>query len=101
MNLKSPKLLTVTYVDLLEDVALELLLDSGSELNLIKKSVLAEGVKLNTSQRVALKGLSDGLYLTMGTIVIKMLGTFEVKFHVILDTLEFPYDGIFGSDFHI
>lgn len=79
-----------------------MLLDSGSDLNLIKLSSLKDDVIVYDQAIYELKGINEHLVYTLGNTTI----TFNIgeavcteEFHVVHDTFPVPNDGILGRPF--
>ena len=77
---------------------IDLMIDSGSQGNVIKVDVLPRNIEINYSKRIWIKGISDKPFCTIGSVTLKIFNQ-AINFHVIQDILHIPYDGILGIDF--
>ncbi|XP_071450371.1 tectonic-1-like [Hetaerina americana] len=81
---------------------LSLLLDTGAVVSLIKGNLLRKGTNYFPEERIALKGITDGLIPTEGRVnlTLKCQGKeSNVEFHIIDDSrLSLSFDGIMGRD---
>ena len=77
---------------------IDLMIDSGSQGNIIKSYALPHGVKVNHKERIWIKGISDDPFITIGIVNIKFFNQL-IKFHVIQDSIRIPYNGILGVEF--
>ena len=81
---------------------LTFLLDTGADLSVIKRSSLKFRVKYALKGGISIKGISDMIMKTEGTITLKLFtDTHETThtFHVVGSEFGIQYDGILGSDF--
>lgn len=74
------------------------MIDSGSDINLIKKNCICSDIRTNQYNIVTLQGISPEPVSTAGSIVIPLLGR-ETEFHLVPDDIAFPQQGILGIRF--
>ncbi|XP_076685843.1 uncharacterized protein LOC143377921 [Andrena cerasifolii] len=74
-----------------------LMIDTGSDLNVIKRSAVSPNIPIFTDTLFDLNGITDGLLSTIGYIKIRTLNT-EIIIHVVED-LPIKQDGILGTEF--
>ena len=77
---------------------IDLMIDSGSQGNVIKSHALPHGVKVNHNERIWIKGISVDPFITIGTVNIKLFNQ-SIKFNVIQDSMQIPYNSILGVEF--
>ena len=77
---------------------LDLMIDSGSQGNVIRINVLPPSVRINYHDKIWIKGISNEHLITIGTVSLKIINQ-RIVFHVIQDELQIPYDGILGVEF--
>ena len=77
---------------------MNLLIDSGSQWNLLKLNNVPNHSKINNSCITDLRGIADHTISTVG-VVQMMLFNKPIPFLVITDDLNTPFDGIIGSSF--
>lgn len=75
-----------------------LLIDTGSELSLIKYSRLWKKSLLNKKDVYYLSGIGKGTYRTLGSIYLNILNR-PAKFHVVSDHFPIKTCGILGGEF--
>ena len=75
-----------------------LMVDSGSDVNLIKKSMVTASTIVNTQEIIYIRGIIDSNQATLGTASI-MIANHPVNFHVVNDALFDDEGGILGSEF--
>lgn len=86
------------YIQLCKDKEKALLMiDSGAEISLIKKSSIPNSIKPYPF-RLILRGICGGRSLTLGVIKCK-IGKTTTIFHVVEDEGQFKCDGILGAEF--
>lgn len=103
INMPLPENAIVKFISALSPKNhLELLLDTGSSVNLIKESSLQKNVFVNMEERIGINGVFNG-GKTIGTCSGKLgLGNFsaECKFHVLEDSNSLQgMDGLVGREF--
>lgn len=74
------------------------MLDSGSEVNLIKHDTLSPNIDIISSQVISVRGIANTPVLTHGTAVIELFGV-AVVFHVVPNDFPISQDGIIGCGF--
>ena len=74
-----------------------MMIDSGAEINLLKKSSLPKNLK-PYNFRLILKGICGGKSSTLGVVKCK-IGKTRTIFHIIENEEQFKCDGILGSEF--
>jgi len=80
----------------------KLLIDTGSDLNMIKLSTLRNEVMVDETQSYQLKGINKFLVHTLGSVILNLnLGTetLTTKFQVVHDDFPIPHEGILGNPF--
>lgn len=78
------------------------LLDSGADVSLIKISQLKDFTKYNKDIIYKLKGITDSIIETLGSIQLTILLKTRIilfNFHVVPDSFPLSVDGIIGRDF--
>jgi len=81
---------------------IELLIDTGSAVNLIKFSVLTGDTPVHENRKIYLKGINDKVVSTVGQIKITLRFNevnIETVFQVVRDSFPIPKDGILGQQF--
>ncbi|EFN61401.1 hypothetical protein EAG_05115, partial [Camponotus floridanus] len=73
------------------------MVDSGSELNLIKQKCLKPTVTLDQTN-TCLQGIASETIVTLGAVSISILGRLS-EFYVISDSIGFAQDEILGNRF--
>ena len=79
-----------------------LLLDSGSEISILRLCEVNDDALVNTNQKNLLKGVNENLVTTLGVAIgkIQVNGiTFTHPFHIVADDFPVPAHGILGHDF--
>ncbi|KAL4122764.1 hypothetical protein QTP88_015039 [Uroleucon formosanum] len=82
--------------------SVKLLIDTGSDLNMIKLSILRNEVMVDETQSYQLKGINEYLVHTLGSVILNLnLGTetLTTKFQVVHDDFPIPHEGILGNPF--
>lgn len=75
------------------------MIDSGSDVNLIKQSFVKVSTVIDEKNTLSLQGIAPEPIITLGSISIFFLGRFT-EFHIIPDDfVVFPQDGILGTAF--
>ena len=72
----------------------KLLVDSGAQLNIIKKCQVPTNVSLKC-KKIQLSGITDKSIQTLGMINMP-INKLYIEFHVALENFCLPYDGILG-----
>ena len=80
--------------------SIALMLDTGSEANLIKLRAVPNHKLIKTSKLSVIKGIDGTPLATVGTIQVK-IANFIVEFLVVPDSLRITHDGILGSEFFV
>ena len=80
------------------DYQINFMLDSGSQGNIIKIGLVPKCLKINKTETVILRGISDETFSTFGTVKFKILGSI-ITFHVVSNNFQIPFSGILGSNF--
>jgi hypothetical protein len=80
---------------------LKFLVDTGAEISIIKSSSLTAGVEYQLCEGVDIKGISNTIMKTEGTIDLKLFTDTQTThtFYVLRENPELPYDAILGKDF--
>ena len=76
------------------------MLDTGSEINIIKIGSVSSTQIINTDQTVLLKVTDTTILPTIGTVEIKILNQM-VTFHIVPEEFCIPFDGILGSEYFL
>ena len=76
----------------------DIILDSGSQGNVIKFEVLPLNVKINYSDQILLKGISEELLLTLGSVHLKIFDQL-IKFYDVRNEVQITRSGILGIEF--
>ena len=76
------------------------MLDTGSEINIMKIGSVSSTQTINTDQTVLLKGIDTTILPTIGTIEIKILNNM-VTFHIVPEEFCIPFNGILGSEYFL
>lgn len=76
----------------------EFLVDTGSELNILKIKMADGDLMCNENDKVKLSGITDETVTTYGSVTIHIHG-YPLKFQLVPNSFPIPYDGILGSDF--
>ena len=74
------------------------LVDTGSEMNLIKQELLPSSITISTDKTVYIRGIGSELIPTLGYIEIKLLGI-DTVFYVISNDVTIPGEGILGAEY--
>lgn len=77
-----------------------LLLDTGADINIIRKEALSPTAKIKTSKKVEITGVGPGKINTLGTTTIKVFGQ-KLTFHVLPAESRFTEDGLLGNTFFV
>ncbi|KAF0693423.1 Peptidase A2 domain-containing protein, partial [Aphis craccivora] len=78
---------------------IDLLLDTGSEINLIKIDKLTGETLVNEKEKINLNGINDKIVTTIGKITIILIlnnNKIKTEFHVVDKECPIPRDGILG-----
>lgn len=76
-----------------------LLLDTGADLNVIKLGSLSDEVKVNVDDTYELQGIHENLVSTIGSVLLDIQigdSTKQIQFQVVPTTFPIPQDGIMG-----
>ena len=74
------------------------MLETGTEPNLIKASMLKEGTVINAKDHLTLQGITEGQVETLGSTQIKISGK-AVEFYVVPDSFPIVTEGLLGTSF--
>ncbi|EFN80441.1 Retrovirus-related Pol polyprotein from transposon 412, partial [Harpegnathos saltator] len=74
------------------------IVDSGSDINIIKTSVINSNLQVNTNHTLSMQGISPEPVKTLGSVTITLLGK-PTEFHLAPYNFGFPNRGILGSTF--
>lgn len=74
------------------------LIDTGSEINLIKIGSLENGIEIKKNKTYSLAGISDQLINTLGQVTIKF-NDISCNFNVVKNDFPITEDGILGIEF--
>lgn len=75
------------------------MLDTGSEVNLIKISSIDPETLINVGEKIKLSGITEGCVETLGSVEINVLNN-KIKFHVVQPSFPIETDGILGTAFY-
>lgn len=78
------------------------MVDTEAKISVIKANSLPSTFKVNTDEKISIRGITDGRIYTLGTTKIDLKFNniiFEHKFNVVDNTFDIPTDGIIGKDF--
>ena len=78
---------------------IKLMLDTGSELNILKIEKISSLQIVNLEETVFLKGIDSVIIPSIGTIEHTLMGH-TAKFHIVPDEFFIPFDGILGSEYY-
>lgn len=76
----------------------ELMIDTGSEVNLLKVQAVKQIQDVDMKNKLLLKGISPDPVPTLGTIEINLLGD-DATFHVVINDFPIKPQGILGAEF--
>ncbi|CAB0034770.1 unnamed protein product [Trichogramma brassicae] len=82
----------------LKNAIVTFLVDTGSDLNLLKNSRVSEGALIDTQKLYTLYGISDGIVATQGRTNIT-LGGAKCSVNIVDDNFSISFDGILGMEF--
>lgn len=82
------------------EAVIEVMLDSGSEANIIKVCCIPDKKYINQQSTCILKGIDNEFKDTLGKVKLRMCGK-EVEFLVVPDSIPFPYHAVLGANFFI
>ena len=80
------------------DRQIDLMIDSGSQGNIIKMDVIPRIYKVNHVDKIRIQGISKESLITLGSVNLKIFDQ-TIKFYVIENEVEISYNGILGVDF--
>jgi hypothetical protein len=89
-------------IDSRDTVKLKFLIDTGAEISIIRSSSLTPGVEYQMQDGVDIKGITNAVMKTEGTVDLKLFtDTHETvhTFHVLTGDCNMHYDAILGKDF--
>lgn len=78
------------------------LVDTQSDISLIKASALVDGVPIDHGDTISIKGVTEEIIYSMGTIEIILFiqnVSISQKLHVVPNHFQIPSSGILGKDF--
>ncbi|KAI4474720.1 hypothetical protein M0802_015474, partial [Mischocyttarus mexicanus] len=75
-----------------------LMVDTTSDVNLIKTKALRNDVQTNATDIIELTGISPDRQNTLGTVDIEIFGEYS-RFHIVRDDFPIHADGILGDEF--
>jgi len=82
----------------------KLMLDTGSEVNIIKISALKDDTMVYENTILSLAGITEHLTRTLGTTILQLkMGSilYPTEFHVVQSVFPIPHDGLLGKPFII
>lgn len=77
---------------------INLLLDTGSDINLLKENMIASNIATNRNRVIRLTGINEAPVKTKGSVTIRVKDI-DVVFHLIDENFPLRQDGIIGSGF--
>lgn len=83
------------------DDSVKFLLDTGSQISLVKLASIRKGVKFDPSGRIKIKGITKESKETFGTVLLHLkVGDLQIehRFQLMDNSLDIPYDGLIGND---
>lgn len=101
MNRDNPELNAYLSIGLLEKNT-TFLIDSGSDVSLIKANQLRKGIYVNIDDNILLNGVTAGHLKTLGAVegdIFHFEQFLNQKFHVASSNFSIKQDGILGYDF--
>lgn len=84
------------------DALCTFLVDTQADISIIKNNTIIPNTFYDSSERIRIKGVTDGSITSLGTISTKLfVSKFAIahKFHIVPDMFNIPADGILGKDF--
>lgn len=84
------------------DKNLLLLIDTEAQISVMKKSMLKKELSIDTNDIISLKGITDEIQLSLGSVDIILIFehlSIRHKVHVVPDDFQIPAHGILGKDF--
>lgn len=78
------------------------LLDTQADISIIKQNAVDSSTFINDDDTVRIRGVTNGLVETFGTIdsdILTNITSVPHEFHVVADNFGVPSDGIIGKDF--
>ncbi|XP_076661080.1 uncharacterized protein LOC143364870 [Halictus rubicundus] len=76
----------------------ELLIDTGSEINLVKPSCVKSSAEINKDEQILIHGFGDAYELSSGTLAIDVCNV-PTKFHLVPNGIPQNIDGLLGAPF--
>ena len=74
------------------------LLDTGAQVNVIRRQALSPKAKIKHHRNIRLTGIGPGQMITQGTVTIKAFGH-QLRFHILPDESPLTEDGMLGAAF--
>ncbi|KAI4476876.1 hypothetical protein M0804_013203 [Polistes exclamans] len=74
------------------------MIDTGAEVNLLKKNCIKPSTKIDNTDLLQLTGITLEKQNTLGTLIIRIFRE-DVLFHLVDDNFPILFDGILGMDF--
>ena len=78
---------------------IKLMLDTGSELNILKIKKISVFQIVNLDETLFFKGIDSAIIPSIGTKKLTLM-SHTVKFHIVPDGISIPFDGILGSEYY-
>jgi hypothetical protein len=81
---------------------LKFLIDTGVDISVVKDSCLKPGYRFKPDKTAEIKGISNGVVRTSGTVSLRLFSEYHESvhyFHVIGDKFQLQFDGVLGRDF--
>ena len=76
------------------------MLDTGSEISVIKIGMLSNNDKIESNDEIIIKEICESPILTLGKVQMILFGH-KIDFVVVPNSFEIPFHGILGSDFFL
>lgn len=85
------------YLEKFNKVA-TLMVDTGSELNLLKADVPGNWEEIDESQTIMISVIIDSHVYIQGSVLVNLFGK-PISFHLVIRKFAIEQDGILGSEF--
>ena len=76
------------------------MLDTGSEISVIKIGMLSNNDKIEQNNEIIIKGICESPIKTLGKVQMTLFG-YKIDFVVVPNSFSIPFHGILGSDFFL
>jgi len=78
------------------------MIDTGSQVNILKINCLREDLEVDETQKINLRGINEDLIQIIGKLIIPIElndKNISAEFHIIGTRFPIPKDGILGNEF--